>query len=179
MPPVAERPSETFQTASRPLPNRISVAPAQAGAQRKAALCLFRAFLKTINFLTNRQLVEALNHAGECILPAFLCRARRFVEAEWPDIERQEKVMRRQPNCKLCRPLPRGRLKPFRRPATFAKPNICRTRAGGCPVQSSALLVSRISENNQFSNKQAACRGSESRWRVHFAGIFMPSKAVC
>ena len=30
---------------------------------------------------------------------------------------------------------------------------ICRTRAGGCPVQSSALLVSPISENNKFSIK--------------------------
>ena len=111
-----KRPSESLSDGLSLLQNQISVAPAQAGAQCKAALCLFCAFLKTINFLTNRQLVEVLNHAGECILPAFLCRARRFVEAEWPDIERQEKVMRRQPNCKLCRPLPRGRLKPFRRP---------------------------------------------------------------
>jgi hypothetical protein len=36
---------------------------------------------------------------------------------------------------------------------TFAKPDICRTRAGGCPVQSSALLVSHISENKKFSIK--------------------------
>jgi hypothetical protein len=35
----------------------------------------------------------------------------------------------------------------FRRPETFAKPDICRTRVGGCPVQSSALLVSHFSEN--------------------------------
>ena len=46
-----------------------------------------------------------------------------------------------------------GRLKVFRRPETFAKPDICRTRAGGCPVQSSALLVSHISENKKFSIK--------------------------
>ena len=43
-----------------------------------------------------------------------------------------------------------GRLKVFRRPETFAKPDICRTRAGGCPVQSSDLLVLHISENNKF-----------------------------
>ena len=48
---------EAFQTALffphrlRPLQNQISVAPAQAGAQCKAALCLSHAFLKRINFL--------------------------------------------------------------------------------------------------------------------------------
>ena len=52
-----------------------------------------------------------------------------------------------------------GRLKKsFRRPvrhaydyaALIVPTASCRTRAGGCPVQSSALLVSHISENNKF-----------------------------
>ena len=45
----------------------------------------------------------------------------------------------------------KGRLKcqSFRRPETFAKPDICRTRVGGCPAQSSALLVSHFSENDK------------------------------
>ena len=38
----------------------------------------------------------------------------------------------------------------FAKASAFAKPDICRTRAGGCPVQSSALLISHISENNKF-----------------------------
>ena len=37
-----------------------------------------------------------------------------------------------------------------RRNGHFAKPDICRARVGGCPVQSSALLVSRIPKNNPF-----------------------------
>jgi hypothetical protein len=40
--------------------------------------------------------------------------------------------------------------KVFRRPEVFVKPNICRTRAGGCAVQSSALFASHISQNNKF-----------------------------
>ena len=36
----------------------------------------------------------------------------------------------------------------------FAKPNICRTRAGGCPVQSSALLVLHISEAINLEKNQ-------------------------
>ena len=41
----------------------------------------------------------------------------------------------------------------FRRPEAFAKPNICRTRAGGCPVQSSTLFASHTSENNKYAIK--------------------------
>ena len=36
-----------------------------------------------------------------------------------------------------------------RRKGCFAKPDICRTRVGGCPAQSSALLVSYFSENDK------------------------------
>ena len=43
----------------------------------------------------------------------------------------------------------------FRRPENFAKPDICRTRAGGCPAQSSALLALHISENKKFSIKSS------------------------
>ena len=39
------------------------------------------------------------------------------------------------------------------RPEIFAKPDICRTRVGGCPVQSSALLVSYFSGNDKLSIK--------------------------
>ena len=37
----------------------------------------------------------------------------------------------------------------FAKASAFAKPDICRTRPGGCPAQSSALLVSHFSENDK------------------------------
>ena len=37
----------------------------------------------------------------------------------------------------------------FAKALAFAKPEICRTRVGGCPAQSSALLISHFSENDK------------------------------
>ena len=36
-----------------------------------------------------------------------------------------------------------------RRKGCFANPYICRTRVGGCPAQSSTLLVAHFSENDK------------------------------
>ena len=47
--PLYKWPSESFSDGLRLLQNQISVAPAQAGAQCKAALCLAYIFLKIIN----------------------------------------------------------------------------------------------------------------------------------
>ena len=50
----------------RPLQNQISVAPAQAGAQCKAALCLSCTFLKIIHSLWNKILTR-LAFNGACL----------------------------------------------------------------------------------------------------------------